>query len=82
MEQRQPSSHEMRARMGFAGSIVIGLGAAAALWSATHNMAVTVGVAVTITIALMVAFTGAFRKRRTGPPRDDDQDAEDSDPSA
>ncbi|MFE6997273.1 hypothetical protein ACFVAE_15010 [Microbacterium sp. NPDC057659] len=82
MEQRQPSSHEMRARMGFAGSIVIGLGIAAALWSATHNMGVTVGVAVAITIALMVAFTGAFRKRGPRPPHDDAQDAEDPGPSA
>jgi hypothetical protein len=37
MDDRQPSSHEMRARIGFAGSILLGLGVAAAMNAATHD---------------------------------------------
>ena len=81
MDDRQPSSHEMRARMGFAGSILIGMGVAAAIGVGTHNMGVGIGVGVAITIALMVAFTrGASRGMHPDagdePEPGDDMDAD------
>lgn len=67
MDDRQPSSHEMRARMGFAGSIIIGLGVAAALGTATNSMPVGLGVGLAVTVVLMVVFTRAgARKRHPG----------------
>ena len=57
----------MRARIGFAGSIVIGLGVAAALGPAMNSMPVGLGVGLAVTVVLMVVFTRAgSRKQHRG----------------
>jgi Flp pilus assembly protein TadB len=80
MDDRQPSPHEMRARMGFAGSILIGLGVAAALNAATHSMGVSLGIGLAMTIVFMVVFTR--RPRRRHPDAGDETDAGDESGSA
>ncbi|HWU27732.1 MAG TPA: hypothetical protein VN041_01390 [Microbacterium sp.] len=80
MDDRQPSPHEMRARMGFAGSIVIGLGVAAALGTATNSMPIGLGVGLAVTVVLMVVFTRAgSRKRRPSAAGSTGPDAADTD---
>lgn len=53
----------MRARLGFAGSIAIGLGVGAALNSATENMGVSIGVGLAVAVVLMVVFTRGGRRQ-------------------
>ena len=80
MDVRQPSAHEMRARMGFAGSIIIGLGVAAALGTATNSMPIGLGVGLAVTVVLMVVFTRAgSRKRHPGTAGGTESDAAETD---
>lgn len=63
MDDRQPSSHEMRARIGFAGSILLGLGVAAAMNAATHDGGVSLGIGLAMTVVFMIVFTRKQRRR-------------------
>jgi|ThiBiot_300_plan_2_1041538.scaffolds.fasta_scaffold00417_15 hypothetical protein len=49
--------------MGFAGSILIGLGVAAAMNAATHDMGVSLGIGLAMTVVFMVVFTRRPRRR-------------------
>lgn len=80
MDDRQPSSHEMRARMGFAGSILLGLGVAAAMNAATHDGGVSLGIGLAMTVVFMIVFTR--KQRRRHPNAGDETDAGDGPGSA
>ncbi|MFD5226434.1 hypothetical protein ACFWHT_12500 [Microbacterium sp. NPDC058342] len=76
MDDRQPSSHEMRTRLGWGAGIAVGMGVGVALGVALDNMGAGIAIGLAIGIALMGAFTGAGsrarRDERSVPPQDDD----------
>lgn len=73
MDDRPPSPHETRARMGFSLSIIAGIIVTAVLMSLSDNTWLSVGIGLIPTIVLMVLFTR--RPRRQHPDVGDGTDA-------
>lgn len=61
MADHEPSSHEMRTRMGLGAGLAVGMGAGVAFGVSLDNWAVGIGIGLAIGIALSVAFSRAPR---------------------